>query len=69
MTEQADGRFSWYIDISPNRMFSLYEYPIAGKDGLPLCDKHGWQLGKKGVVLFDHDATEVHPPDHCWVCK
>jgi hypothetical protein len=25
----------WYLDITPNEMFSLYDYPIQGKDGLP----------------------------------
>ena len=37
-------KFSWYLDITPNEMFSLYDYPIPGKEGLPLCEKHGKKL-------------------------
>ena len=62
-------KFAWYLDITPNRMFSLYEYPISGKDGLPLCQKHGRQLEMKEVVIFDREATDVFLPVHCWVCK
>ena len=69
MTEQSGGQFSWYIDITPNQMFSLYEYPIPGKDGLPLCKKHGKQLEMKEIVVYDKGATEALPPDHCWVCE
>ena len=61
--------FAWYLDLTPNQMFSLYDYPIPGKDGLPLCEEHGRQLELKEVVLFDKEATEASPPDHCWVCK
>jgi hypothetical protein len=60
--------FSWYIDITPNKMFSLYDYPIPGNNGLPLCEQHGRQLELKEVVLYDDVATEKSPPDHCWVC-
>ena len=69
MTEQSGARFSWYLDITPNRMFSLYEYPVPGKDGLPLCQKHGKQLEMKEVVVYDEEATEAYPPEHCWVCE
>jgi hypothetical protein len=50
-------------------MFSLYEYPINGKAGLPLCELHGNQLEVKEVVLYDKEATQLAPPDHCWVCE
>jgi hypothetical protein len=49
-------------------MFSPYEYTIPGKNGLPLCEEHGQQLELKEVVLYDKEATEIAPPDHCWVC-
>ena len=65
MTEQSGGKFSWYLDITPNLMFSLFKYPIAGKDGLPLCEKHGRQLELKEVVVFDKEVTEASPPDLC----
>ena len=61
--------FSWYLDITPNRMFSLYEYPIPGKNGLPLCREHGQQLELKEVVLYDREATEMASPEHCWLCE
>jgi hypothetical protein len=60
--------FAWFLDITPNGMFLLYEYPISGKYGLPLCEEHGQQLELKEVVLYDREATEMAPPDHCWVC-
>jgi hypothetical protein len=60
-------RYAWFLDVTPNGMFSLYEYPIAGKDGLPLCEEHGKQLELKEVVLYDKDAAELAPPDHYWV--
>ena len=69
MTENAIHLFAWYLDITPNQMFSLYEFPITGKTGLPLCEKQGKQLEQKEVVLYDKDATEKAPPDHCWVCE
>jgi hypothetical protein len=69
MTEHSVGQFSWYLDITPNRMFSLYKYPITGKDGVPLYELHGHQLELKEVVIFDREATEAFPPDHCWVCE
>jgi hypothetical protein len=68
MTEQSGGEFSWYLDITLNRMFSLYEYPKPGKDGLPLCEKHGRRLELIEVVASDREATEKAPPDHCRVC-
>jgi hypothetical protein len=61
--------YAWYLDLTPNRMFSLYAYPIPGKDGLPLCEQHGRQLERKEVLLYDEEATEISPPDRCWVCK
>jgi len=69
MTENAIHLFAWYLDITPNQMFSLYEYPIQGKTGLPLCGEHGRQLEQKEVVIYDQKATEAFPPDRCWVCK
>jgi len=50
-------------------MFSLYDYPIPGKEGLPVCEQYGRQLEMKEVVLYDEEATEASPPDHCWVCR
>jgi len=50
-------------------MFSLCDYPIEGKRGLPLCQEHGRQLEQKEVALYDEVATDVAPPDPCWVCK
>jgi hypothetical protein len=58
-------KYAWYLDITPNRMFSLYEYPITGKNGLPLCEPYGSQLELKEVVIFDRVATKASPPDHC----
>jgi hypothetical protein len=52
MTEQ----FSWYLDLTPHQMFSLYDYPVPDKDGLPLCQQHGHQLEMKEVALFDKEA-------------
>ena len=44
MSQAAKNKFAWYLDITPNQMFSLYEYLIPGKTGLPLCEEHGRQL-------------------------
>lgn len=33
-------------------MFSLGKYPIAGKDGLPLCEEHGRLPQMKEVVVI-----------------
>ncbi len=67
--EKSEVKFSWYLDLTPNQMFSLYDYPIANKSGLPLCQLHGRQLELKEVVVLDQVATKKAPPDHCWVCK
>jgi hypothetical protein len=58
-----------YLDITPNQMFSLYDYPIPGKRGLPLCEKHGKQLEQKELVILGREAKEVLHPEHCWVCE
>jgi len=57
MSQSAKNKFAWYLDITPNQMFSLYDYPIPGKSGLPLCEDHGRQLELKEVVLLDNAAT------------
>jgi len=69
MSCTAQNNFAWYLDITPNEMFSLCEYPIFGKRGIPLCEEHGQHLELKEVVLYDKLATELAPPDYCWVCK
>jgi len=62
-------KYAWHLDITPNQMFSLYDYPISRKDGLPFCEEHGKQPELKEVMLYDKEATELAPPDHCWVCR
>jgi hypothetical protein len=42
---------AWYLHITPNHMFSLYEYPVIQKTGLQLCELQGTQLELKGVGL------------------
>jgi len=69
MTVYEPLKFAWYLDLTPIQMFSMYDYPIPGKDDLPLCEVHGRQIELKEVVLFDKAATEASPPNHCWVCK
>ncbi len=61
--------FAWYVDLTPNGMFSIDNYPVAGKRGLPLCRVHGEQLEQKEVVVYDQNATEQYPPNHCWICE
>ncbi len=46
-------------------MLSLYDLPIYGKDGIPLCEQHGRQLELNEVVVSDREATEKAPLDHC----
>ena len=58
-------KFSWYLDITPNEMFSLYDYPVQGKDGLRLWEEHGKKLEMLEVGFFDREATELRPPDPC----
>jgi len=45
------------------------DYPVEEKRCLPLCREYGKQLEQKEVVLFDDEATEAAPPDHCGVCE
>ncbi len=54
---------SWYLNITPNRMFSQYNYPIQDKDGPSLCEEHGDKLEMLEVVIFDREAIELSPPD------
>ena len=61
-------KFYWYLDITPNEMFSLYDYPIQGIDGLPLRKVHGNKFEILEVVIFDREATELSAPNQCWVC-
>jgi hypothetical protein len=60
--------FSWYLDLTLNEMFTLDEYPISGKRGIPLCQRHGRQLEMKEVVVLDREATNIMPPNNFWVC-
>ena len=69
MSKITKNNFAWYLSITPNRVFSLHEYSVPGKNGLPLCEEQGKQLELKEVVLYDKKATETRPPDHCWFCK
>jgi hypothetical protein len=69
MEEISGTSYSWYLDITPNQMFSLEGYPIEGKRGLPHCGKHGNILERNEVVLFDGKAAGAFPPDHCWLCE
>jgi hypothetical protein len=69
MLDNTSPQFAWYLDITPNQMFSFDDYSITGKRGLPLCQEHGKQLEMKEVVVLDQIATEMAPPDHCWVCE
>lgn len=39
MSSYTVRTFAWFLDIRPNGMFSLYEYPVPGKNGLPLCEE------------------------------
>ena len=50
-------------------MFLLYNYHILDNNSLPQCEEYGKQLELKEVVLYDRDATEMAPPDHCLVCS
>ena len=61
--------FAWYLDLTPNEMFSVSSYPVPGKRGLPLCQAHGNQLEQKEVVAYDQNATELLPPIYCWICE
>jgi hypothetical protein len=69
MGNRTSIEFAWYLDITLNHMFSLYEYPVIGKAGLPLCELHGNQFELKEVILYDEEATLLAPPDHCCVCE
>jgi hypothetical protein len=69
MSYRNNIEHAWYLDITFNHIFSLYEYPIIGKAGLPLCELHGYQLELKEVVLYDEEATLLTSPNHCWVCE
>jgi hypothetical protein len=51
--------YAWYLDLTPNKLFSLYDYPIPGKDGLPLCEQHGRQLEVKKVVFHDKETMKT----------
>ena len=50
---EANPEFPWYLDLAPNLMFSLYDYPFVNKSGLLLCLLHGRQLERKEVVTLD----------------
>jgi len=39
MSKITKNNFAWNLDIIPNQMFSLYEYSVPGKNGLPLCEE------------------------------
>jgi hypothetical protein len=57
-------KYAWYLDLTPNRIFSLYDYPMSGNTGLPLCETHGQYLELKETVVRDNEATEKSLPDH-----
>ena len=63
MSSDLPPNYAWYLDITPIQMFSLYDYPIQGKTGLPLCEEHGRQLELK-VVVLDNVAIACAPLDY-----
>jgi hypothetical protein len=69
MSDRIKNEFAWYLDITLSHMFSLYDCPIIGKAGLPLCELHGNQLVLKEVVFYDEEATHLSLPDYYWVCE
>ena len=69
MGSNNDFKFGWFLNLTPNQMFSLHDYPIEGKCSLLLCQEYGRQFEMKEVVLYDLVATEAFPPDYCWVCE
>jgi len=62
--QEVMSRFAWYLDITPIQMFTLNDYPIPGKSGLPLCQEHGMQLEMKEMMMLDKVVTELAPPGH-----
>jgi len=52
MNDRINPEFDWYQDITPNHMFSLYEYPNIGKAGLPLHKQYVEQLELKEVIMI-----------------
>jgi hypothetical protein len=61
LMNQPEINYAWYLDLTPNRMFSL---PIPGKDGLPLCQQHGRQLEVKEVMFQDKETTKTFMSDY-----
>ena len=59
MSKITKNNLAWYLDITPNQIFSLYEYPVSGKNGLPLCEEHGKQLELKEVLLYDKERKKA----------
>ena len=69
-------KFSWYLEIMPIGMFSLYDYPIPGKDGLPLCEEHiqllmrrnlwGWPTIVKSCLLISGFSLFIL---WCWIAQ
>jgi len=54
--------FAWYLDITPNEMFSFGDFSIADKRSIHMCQEHGMQLEMKEVVVLDQIATEMISP-------
>jgi predicted DNA-binding protein YlxM (UPF0122 family) len=52
-TFSIESQFGWYLDIISNEMFSLEDYPIPYKRGIPLYQRHGCQLEMKEAALYN----------------
>jgi hypothetical protein len=52
--------FAWYLDITPNQMFSdFYGCPIPSLRGLPLWQEHGKQLEQRLVSQYEESAINA----------
>jgi len=58
------NKYAWYLDITPNQMLSLDDYPIPGITCLPLCVGHVRRLKQKEILLLDKAATDAEKINH-----
>jgi hypothetical protein len=60
--------FTWCIDITDDNSYSVSDYPIAGKNGLSLCQRHALELEQAEDVIPDSAANALQPASYCWIC-
>lgn len=63
-----EREFSWYLDITSDKRYSVCGYPFLDRSGMPLCSKCAEYLLLYERVIPDSEADDAIAAYYCWMC-